>query len=69
VQDRCMVCTKHRLEIVLDATDGRPRCEAQVDARFGLFGDIANLDARLVHGLRRTYRRLRNCIGCTRWTS
>jgi hypothetical protein len=27
--------------------------EAQVDARFGLFGDSANLDARLVHGLRR----------------
>jgi hypothetical protein len=22
------------------------------DARFGLFGDIANIDARLVHGLR-----------------
>jgi hypothetical protein len=43
--------------------------EAQVDARFGLFGDSANLDARLVNGLRRTYRRLRNCFGCTRWTS
>jgi hypothetical protein len=26
--------------------------EAQVDARFGLFGDSANLDARKVHGLR-----------------
>jgi hypothetical protein len=26
--------------------------EAQVDARFGLFGDSANLGARLVHGLR-----------------
>jgi hypothetical protein len=24
--------------------------EAQVDARFGLFGDSANLDARYVHG-------------------
>jgi hypothetical protein len=24
--------------------------EAQVDARFGPFGDSANLDARLVHG-------------------
>jgi hypothetical protein len=34
--------------------------EAQVDARFGLFGDSANLDARLVHGLRRTYHWLRN---------
>jgi hypothetical protein len=37
--------------------------EAQVDARFGLFGDSANLDARLVHGLRRTYHRLRNRFG------
>jgi hypothetical protein len=26
--------------------------EAQVQARFGLFGDSANLDARYVHGLR-----------------
>jgi hypothetical protein len=26
--------------------------EAQVEARFGLFGDSANLDARWVHGLR-----------------
>jgi hypothetical protein len=38
--------------------------EAQVDARFGLFGDSANLDARLVHGLRRTYHRL----GKSFWT-
>jgi hypothetical protein len=38
-----------------------------VDARFGLFGDSANLDVRLVHGWRRTYHRLRNHFGCTRW--
>jgi hypothetical protein len=36
---------------------------AQVEARFGPFGDSATLDARLVHSLRQTYRRLRNCIG------
>jgi hypothetical protein len=41
--------------------------EAHVEARFSPFGDSANLDARLVHGLRRTYRRLRNSIGGTRW--
>jgi hypothetical protein len=29
--------------------------EAQVEARFGPFGDSATLDARLVHGLHRTY--------------
>jgi hypothetical protein len=43
--------------------------EAQVEAQFGLFGDGATLDARLVHGLRRTYYRLRNSIGGTRWNS
>jgi hypothetical protein len=37
--------------------------EAQVEAQFGPFGDSATLDARLVHGLRRTYRRLGNSIG------
>jgi hypothetical protein len=43
--------------------------EAQVEARFGPFGDSATLGARLVHGLRRTHRRLRNSIGGTRWNS
>jgi hypothetical protein len=37
---------------------------AQVEARFSLFGDSANLDARL-HGLCRTYHRLRNRFGRT----
>jgi hypothetical protein len=37
--------------------------EAQVDARFGLYGDSANLGARLVHGLRRMYHRLGNHFG------
>jgi hypothetical protein len=35
--------------------------EAQMEARFGLFGDSANLDE--VHGLRRTYHRLGNQFG------
>ena len=43
--------------------------EAQLDARFGLFGDSANLDARSMHGLHRTYHRLGNCLGRTRWNS
>jgi hypothetical protein len=34
--------------------------EAQVEARFGPFGDSATIDPRLVHGLCRTYRRLGN---------
>ena len=37
--------------------------EGQVEARFALFGDSANLDGRSVHGLRRTYPRLRNRFG------
>jgi hypothetical protein len=35
--------------------------EAQVEARFGPFGDSAILDE--VHGLRRTYHRLLNQFG------
>jgi hypothetical protein len=48
VQDSCMVCVMRTLglEIILDTPDGTPGVEAQVDARFSLFGDIANLDAR-----------------------
>ena len=43
--------------------------EAQLEARFGLFGDSANLDARSVYGLHRTYHRLENRFGRTRWNS
>jgi hypothetical protein len=43
--------------------------EAQVDARFGLFRDSANLDVRLVHDLCRTYHRLGNRFGRARWYS
>ena len=43
--------------------------EAQVEARFGWFGDSGNVDSRLVHGLRRTYHRLRNHFGRTQWNS
>jgi hypothetical protein len=43
--------------------------EAQVEARFAPFGDSATLDARLVHGLRQTHRRLGNSIGGTRGNS
>ena len=48
VQDRCTVCAKRTigLEIVLDTMLVLPCVEAQVDARFILFGDSANLEAR-----------------------
>jgi hypothetical protein len=32
----------------------------QVENHFRLFGDSTNLDARMVHGLRRMYHELRN---------
>jgi hypothetical protein len=43
--------------------------EAQVEARFGPFGDSATLDARLVHGLHQMHRSLGNSIGGTQWNS
>ena len=43
--------------------------EAQVEVRFGPFGDSANLDARRVHSLNRIYHRLGNRFGRTRWNS
>jgi hypothetical protein len=42
---------------------------SKVEARFGLFRYSVNLDARYVHGLRRTYQRLRNHFGRTKWNS
>jgi hypothetical protein len=40
-----------------------------LESRFGLFADSANLEVRLVHGLRQKYHRLRNHFGRTRWNS
>jgi hypothetical protein len=39
--------------------------EAQVEARFGSFGDTANLDARQVHDLHQMYHRLEIHFGRT----
>jgi hypothetical protein len=68
--DRCTVCAGSTIgsEIVLDAPDGVGD-EAQVDARFGPFGDSANLDVRYMHYLRRTYHRLGNRFGRTQGIS
>ena len=38
-----------------------------VESRFSSFGDGVSVGARLVHGLRQTYYRLRNHFGRTRW--
>ena len=43
--------------------------EVQLEACFGPFRDTDNLDARLVHGLCRTYYRLENHFGLTQWNS
>jgi hypothetical protein len=47
VQDRCMVCARRTIgsEIVLDTMIPLGD-KAQVEARFGTFGDSANLKAR-----------------------
>ena len=69
VQDRCTVCAKRTIGsgIILDAPDGTT--EATLKARFGRFRDSGNIDARLVHGLRQTFHRLKNHFGRTRWNS
>ena len=48
VQDRCTVCAKRTIGSEMFWTHPMVLLgdEAQVDARFGLFGDIANPDAR-----------------------
>jgi hypothetical protein len=48
VQDRYTVCAKRTIRsgLVLDAPEVHLGDEAQVDARFGPFGDSINLDAR-----------------------
>jgi hypothetical protein len=43
--------------------------KAQVETRFGLFVDYANLDTQYMHGLRQTYHRLKNHFERTRWNS
>jgi hypothetical protein len=60
VQDRSTVCAKRTIgselfwtHLMVLLADG-----AQVEAPFGLFGDSANLDIRLVHVLCRTYHSL-----------
>jgi hypothetical protein len=48
VHDRCMVCAIRTTgsEIVLDAPDGTLSDEAQMEARFGPFGDSVSFSAR-----------------------
>jgi hypothetical protein len=36
-----------------------------MESRFGTFGDNVSVGARQVHGLRKTYHRLRNLFRCT----
>jgi hypothetical protein len=71
MQDRCTVCTEHTIgsEIILDTPDETQGDVGHVESYFGPFSDSADLDARYVHGLRRTYHRLTNCFGSTGWNS
>jgi hypothetical protein len=56
-QDRCKVGA-YPIELLGDVH--------QVESYFGTFGDSVIIGARLVHGLRQTYHRLRNYFGRTR---
>jgi hypothetical protein len=71
VQDRCTVCAEHTIdsEIVWTHTMELLRDLGHVESCFYLFAGSANLDARLVQGLCRTYDRLGNYFGRTRWNS
>jgi hypothetical protein len=71
LQDMCTVCAKRTIgsESFWTPTKVLLGDEAQAEARFSPFGESANLDARWMHGLRRTYRMLRNHFGCTQWNS
>jgi hypothetical protein len=62
VQDSCTICAKYTIgsEIILDTLSALLGDEAQLETRFDPFRDSANLDARSVHGLCRTYHRLKN---------
>jgi hypothetical protein len=51
----------HLEEVLVSVQDNK----AQVEARFSLFEDSANLDARSVHGLHRMCHRQRNSFGRT----
>ena len=53
VQDWCTVCAKRTMGQISFRTHPMVLLgdEAQLGARFGPFGDSANLDARSVHGL------------------
>jgi hypothetical protein len=48
VQDRCILCAKCTIgsEVIFDTLDDILRDEAQMEARFGPFGDSVNVSAR-----------------------
>ena len=71
VQDWCTVCAKRTIGSEMFWTQSMVLLgdEAQLKARIGLFGDSGNIDARWVHGLCRTFHRLGNHFGRTRWNS
>jgi hypothetical protein len=54
VQDRCTVCAEHTIgsEIIWMHMMELLGDLGHMESRFGLFAYSANLDARLVHGLR-----------------
>jgi hypothetical protein len=67
-QDRCMICAERTIGSKLLWTHPIEHLGdvGHVESYFDPFGDSVSLGARLVHGLRQKYHRLRNHFGCTR---
>jgi hypothetical protein len=71
MQGRCTVCAErttgseiifmHPMELLGDV--------GHVESYYSLFRDSVTVDSRWVHGLCKTYHRLRNHIGRTQWNS
>ena len=64
-QDRSTVCAEHTIgsEMTMVHLMVLLGDVGEVEACVSLFGDSVNLEARWVHGLRRTCNRLRNQLG------
>jgi hypothetical protein len=52
-------------ETILDAVVELLGDVGHLESRFSPFGDSLSVGARLVHGMRQTYHKLRNRFGCT----
>jgi hypothetical protein len=71
MQDRCTDCAERTIGsvIVLDTPDGTPRLHGSCGISFRSFWRQCLSRCKIGVGLRRTYHRIRNHFGHTRWYS